>query len=309
MPSWRSSPGLKAGTTPNGSSPDWACAAQTNTKQRSTLTPPTSTPPSRLETRNGASNKAGDPHLDPVLESGVGPVSGFQERELSDQGVGGEGLVAPAVSLLQQRQLRARVRSFAADNDPHPGRPAAQIEQSGDLGDLGAVADIAVGGDRRRPHPFRNRDDGAGQRRVLGGEADRVLQPTAADLNGASQPVQQLMGGAGPVGPDQQPPPKRRRDLGDGPGQDVDVVPGVITAGVARPQADRQQLGGVVAPDADRVETEAARERRPGPLLLRVCGDQRGVDKVSIADITMKPDGLMSTNPLIGRHLEARTGS
>src|SRR5215203_4351262 len=62
MPSWRSSPGLKAGTTPNGSSPDWAWAAQTNTKQRSTLTPPTSTPPSRLETRNGASNKAGDPH-------------------------------------------------------------------------------------------------------------------------------------------------------------------------------------------------------------------------------------------------------
>jgi len=66
--------------------------------------------------------------LDPVLDPGVGPVSGFQERELSDQGVGGEGLVASAVSLLQQRQLRARVRSFAPDNDPHPGRPAAQIE-------------------------------------------------------------------------------------------------------------------------------------------------------------------------------------
>ena len=40
--------------------------------------------------------------LDPVLDPGVGPVSGFQERELSDQGVGGEGLVASAVSLLQQ---------------------------------------------------------------------------------------------------------------------------------------------------------------------------------------------------------------
>jgi hypothetical protein len=34
------------------SSPHWACAAQTNTKQRSTLTPPTSTPPSKLETSN-----------------------------------------------------------------------------------------------------------------------------------------------------------------------------------------------------------------------------------------------------------------
>ena len=155
--------------------------------------------------------------LDPVLDAGVGPVPGFQERQLSDPGVGGEGLVAPAVGLLQQRQLRAEVRPFAADDDPHPGRPAAQIEQSGDLGDLGAVADLAVGGDRRRPRPFRNGGDGAGQRGVLGREADRVLQPTAADLGWAGQPVQQLMGGAGPVGPDQQPPPIRRRDLGDGP--------------------------------------------------------------------------------------------
>src|SRR5688500_2717967 len=70
----------------------------------------------------------------------------------------------------------------------------------------------------------------------LVGKPTEYSNPPAADLNGASQPVQQLMGGAGPVGPDQQPPPKRRRDLGDGPGQDVDVVPGVITAGVARPQ-------------------------------------------------------------------------
>jgi hypothetical protein len=34
------------------SSPHWACAAQTYTKQRSTVTPPTSTPPSKLETPN-----------------------------------------------------------------------------------------------------------------------------------------------------------------------------------------------------------------------------------------------------------------
>ena len=47
--------------------------------------------------------------LDPVLDPGVGPVPGFQERQLSDPGVGGEGLVAPAVSLLEQRQLRAGV--------------------------------------------------------------------------------------------------------------------------------------------------------------------------------------------------------
>jgi hypothetical protein len=86
------------------------------------------------------------------------------------------------------------------------------------------------------------------------------------------------MGGAGPIGTNQQPPPIRRRDLGDGPGQDVDVVPGVIAAGIARSQRDGQQLGCVVAPHAEWVEAEPALERRPGLLLFGVCGDQRGVD-------------------------------
>ena len=83
-------------------------------------------------------------------------MPGFQERQLSDPGVGGEGLVAPAVGLLEQRQLGAGVRPFPADDDPHPGRPAAQVEQAGDLGDVGAVADLAVGVDRRRPRPLRH---------------------------------------------------------------------------------------------------------------------------------------------------------
>src|SRR5215207_2380589 len=74
MPSWRSSPGSKAGTTRNASSPGWECAAQTNTKQRSTPTPPTSTPPSKLETTNRASNEPGDPQVSMV--SFADPVVG-----------------------------------------------------------------------------------------------------------------------------------------------------------------------------------------------------------------------------------------
>src|SRR5215210_7453431 len=64
MPSWRSSLRSKAGTTRHASSPDWTCAAQTNTKQRSTLTPPMRTlaPSSKLETANRASNEPGDLH-------------------------------------------------------------------------------------------------------------------------------------------------------------------------------------------------------------------------------------------------------
>src|SRR5215216_7673374 len=59
------------------------------------------------------------------------------------------------------------------------------------------------------------------------------------------------MGGAGPISPNQQAAPRCRRDLGDRPGQHVNVVPGVVGAGVAWPQTDPQQLGGVVAPDTD----------------------------------------------------------
>jgi len=41
-------------------------------------------------------------------------------------------------------------------------------------------------------------------------------------------------------------------------GQDVDMVGGGIRPGVAGPQRDREQLGGVVAPHTDRVVAEAA---------------------------------------------------
>jgi hypothetical protein len=58
-------------------------------------------------------------------------------------------------------------------------------------------------------------------------------------------------------------------DLVDGSAQHIDVVSCVIGAGVARSQRDRQQLGRVVAPYADRVEPEAALERGPGLILLR----------------------------------------
>ena len=45
---------------------------------------------------------------DPVLDAGVGAVPGFEERQLPDPGVGGDGLVAPPVGLLEQGQLARR---------------------------------------------------------------------------------------------------------------------------------------------------------------------------------------------------------
>ena len=75
---------------------------------------------------------------DAVLDSGVGAVAGIQVGVLPDAGVGGEGGVAVAVGLLDQIQLRAGVRAFAAHDHPRPGRIARQDgggQQAGDLGD------------------------------------------------------------------------------------------------------------------------------------------------------------------------------
>src|SRR5512135_3657632 len=56
---------------------------------------------------------------------------------------GGEGGDAHAVTA-GDRQLRAGVGTFFAEDDPHAGRPAGQVEQAGGLGDPGAVAGFAV---------------------------------------------------------------------------------------------------------------------------------------------------------------------
>ena len=86
------------------------------------------------------------------------------------------------------------------------------------------------------------------------------------------------MGGAGPVGADQQLPPVSGRDLSDGRGQDGDVVGGGVRAGVPGAQHQRQRFLGVVAPETQRVVAEALLERRSRTFLPGVRRDQGGVD-------------------------------
>ena len=64
--------------------------------------------------------------FDPVLDPGVGAVPGLQERQLPASGVGGHALVAPAVVGFEHADLGAGVGPFAADQDPHPVRPAGR---------------------------------------------------------------------------------------------------------------------------------------------------------------------------------------
>ena len=68
------------------------------------------------------------------------------------------------------------------------------------------------------------------------------------------------------------------RQRGDRLVQQLEVVVGVVRAGVARTQHRRERLGGRVAPRPEGMEAEAALVGRRGVLLLGVDVEQRGVE-------------------------------
>jgi hypothetical protein len=68
----------------------------------------------------------------------------LQVRELSVGGVGGERGDPESVDV-GEAELRPGVGPFVAGGRPHPFRPALQVQQSGELGEPGAVADVVVG--------------------------------------------------------------------------------------------------------------------------------------------------------------------
>src|SRR5699024_11684893 len=89
-----------------------------------------------------------------------------------------------------------------------------------------------------------------------GGEPDRVLHPSTTNAVLLGNPVQQVVGGAGAIGANQQITPMRGGDLGDRLAQDVDVIGGGVRSGVARSHARGEELACVVAPHTDRVRSE-----------------------------------------------------
>ena len=112
----------------------------------------------------------------------------------------------------EHADLRAGVRSFAADQDPHPVRPPRSGQtgqQSGELGDLrdrqpGLIdrAGFAGGVDRDRPCRLRQHTDRVFQ--LVGqAEPDRELDLQAALLPQRPEMGQPCLGGAGAVGADQ----------------------------------------------------------------------------------------------------------
>jgi hypothetical protein len=86
----------------------------------------------------------------------VGAVAGFEVSQLPHLGVSGECLEPPSVSV-GETQLRAGVGSFPANDHPYPGRPTGGgeiAEHPGQLGDVRALAQAAVGVGGRGPGPW-----------------------------------------------------------------------------------------------------------------------------------------------------------
>ena len=129
--------------------------------------------------------------------------------------------------------------AFPADEHSGAGRVAGQRpgrEQTGQLGDVGAGAGLAVGVDGVGPGRVRQRVDGGafsvGDRPADGELGQDGLVAQAADVG------QERLRAAGPVGSqqDRDAVPVRVRDLVQGLIEDGDVVSGGVRAGVTRPQ-------------------------------------------------------------------------
>ena len=95
---------------------------------------------------------------DPVLNAGALAVTTFQDGDVRIGLVGEDRLEAVPV-VVGERQLRARVRTLATDNQPGPIGPGAEIEAVGDLDDFAVLAFGAVLVQRRDPVLIRGLKD------------------------------------------------------------------------------------------------------------------------------------------------------
>jgi hypothetical protein len=124
------------------------------------------------------------------------------------------------------------VGAFLAGDHPHPGRAGKQVQQAGEFRDPGTGPHLAADVIGGFPDPVWEGEDGLVH--VLGdGHADGVVQAAA----GAGQPVQEVMGAAAGIAPDQHLaalPAGQLRECRPG---HLDVLAGGIGAGVCRDAA------------------------------------------------------------------------
>jgi len=213
---------------------------------------------------------------DPVFAAGPAPVPQFEVLQLAGAGVGGERGQPVAIDVVEA-ELGSGVGPFPAHDHAHVFGPAVEVEQSGELCHVSAFTGVVVAVEGRGPHPFGDLLVEAGGVQWEG-EPDGVGDPVPRE------PLGEVFGAAGPVSTDQDLLARsrvrlgqlRQRGLGDG-----DVVGGGVGAGVAWTQMSHQRLTSpgwaVVAEGEQGMEPEASLERRCRVLLVRMCGDQAGI--------------------------------
>ena len=142
-------------------------------------------------------------------------------------------------------------------------RPAGQVDEVGDLRDIGAVAFVgAVGGDRRDPTPCGNLQAGGADRC---GQIVTDREPHVRGAAGVDEPVSER----GRVGPGHHLHDFRiDGQLRQRHGQQLDVIGGGVRSGVAGPQDPRQRLARRVQECEERVMPEPALVGRRRALLL-----------------------------------------
>lgn len=132
-------------------------------------------------------------------------MADFEAGELAALGVGEEGGEAVPAGV-GEAQLRARVGTFPADDQPRAGRSCRQVQAAGDLGCLRALAGLAVDVIGRRPGAGGNGEDRLLHLLV---DAEPEGERAASLAHGRGEDV----GGARSVGADQD----RRRARLAGP--------------------------------------------------------------------------------------------
>ncbi len=218
--------------------------------------------------------QVGEPEVFGVADRSFGSpsaaVEGFEVGDVIVVEVGDHQLEAVAVDV-GEGELRAGMWVFAAGDHPGRGRPSGQVDQSGDLGDLGSFSFVAaVDGDSWPPAAIGQSGNDRGE---LGGEAMPDDEPDLALAAG----IQEAVGQPGGIGAGDH-LRGRHRQLGEGGVEHRYVIGSGAGAGVAGPQQHGQLLAGGILPGAQRVEPEPALVGRRRLFLLRVRPDQGGVD-------------------------------
>lgn len=192
---------------------------------------------------------------DTVLAARPLAVPELEIGELPSCRVRDERCQPVAVNVLEA-ELRARMRAFPADDDAHTRRPLLQVHEPGELGNVRAVSDVAVGVVSGRPDLF-------GDLFVELWRLEREREPNRVGESASGEPGEELVRAAAPVGADQNslPGPGRAAwELRECLLDDVDVIGRGVRPRVPWAEFDRERLPGaggpVVRERAERVETE-----------------------------------------------------